>query len=274
MLKTIITGCGVGLLSVLTALPVDAQDGIVATLVLSDGQRPSGELLELDARGYTLRVSGKDQVYPVSRVAAIEYVAPALPAAVQARIDGGESLLVLRNGQVIPGRLVDIGGTNPKRLTVETPSGQRVFLSNTVGQIYLFPLKANAATAAAAQVQPPAGAIIVPGNQAWTNTGITVMRRENIAFTGTGDIMIAATASSGVGGSPAVTSPNSRYPVQRAPVGALIGRVGTNGTPFEIGTNTAPVMMPLAGVLFLGINDDNFDDNTGSYTVNVKRAGF
>jgi hypothetical protein len=272
MLKTILTRCGVALLSVLAVLTVNAQDGIVATLVLSDGQRPSGELLELDARGYTLRVGGKDQVYAANRVAAIEYVAPALPAAVQARVDGGESLVVLRNGQVIAGRLVDIGGTNPKRLTVDTSSGQRVFLSNTVGQIYLFPLKA-AAPGQAQAAAPPPGAIIVQGNQPWTNTGITVMRREQIAFTGTGDVMIAATASSGVGGSPAVTSSTSRYPVSRAPVGALIGRVG-DGPPFEIGANTAPIMMPLAGVLFLGINDDNFDDNTGSYTVTVKRAGF
>jgi Ca2+-binding EF-hand superfamily protein len=159
----------VGLLSVLTALPVNAKEtatlvlsndvarinlsgqqgrgtpsGQIATLVLSSGERPSGDLVELDARGYTLRVNGQDRIFSANTVAAIEYVAPRLPAAVQSRVDAGESLIVMRTGQVIPGRLVDIGGNQPKRLTLDTPSGQRVFLSNTVAQIYLFPFNIGA----------------------------------------------------------------------------------------------------------------------------------
>jgi hypothetical protein len=98
-----------------------------------------------------------------------------------------------------------------------------------------------------------------------------VTKGERITFSGSGDIMVAANASSSVGGSPAATSPAVRYPVASSPVGALIARVG-NGTPFPIGPNTPqPVTMPATGQLFLGVNDDHFGDNSGTYAVTVTR---
>jgi len=82
--------------------------------------------------------------------------------------------------------------------------------------------------------------------------------------------MIAANASSGIGGNPAVTSPAIRYPVLNSPVGALIARVG-NRAPFAIGANTQPIAMPANGQLLLGVNDDYFSDNSGTYTVTLTR---
>src|SRR4029078_11848758 len=105
----------------------------------------------------------------------------------------------------------------------------------------------------------------------WTNTGIPVLRGQRISFTARGDIMISPTAASGPNGSPAVTSPNVRYPLQGVPAGALIGRVG-NGAPFAIGRNTQPITMPANGPLMLGINDDILNDNSGSYSVGLRRA--
>jgi hypothetical protein len=63
---------------------------------------------------------------------------PALPPEAQARIGAGQPLVVLRSGEIIDGRLSDIGGTRPLRLTIDTPSGQRDFTSNDVAQIYLY----------------------------------------------------------------------------------------------------------------------------------------
>jgi hypothetical protein len=82
--------------------------------------------------------------------------------------------------------------------------------------------------------------------------------------------MISPTASSGVGGSPAVTSSAVRYPVQGAPSGALIGRIG-NGTPFLIGANNAPMTVTGNGRLMLGINDDMLTDNSGQFYVTITR---
>jgi len=265
MMKKILASCGAGLLALLTALPVHAQEG--ATLVLRDGQRPSGELIDLNAGGFTLRINGQARQFPANEVAAVEFVVGAPAPATQARIDAGQPLVVLRSGEVLEGRLVDIGGTRPLRLTIETPGGRRDYTSNEVAQIYLY-VPTRAAAEGSAQ---PRGAILVRGDQPWTYSGLTVRKGERIAFSAGGDIMIAPNASSGIGGSPAVTSPRSRYPVSNSPVGALIARVG-NGAPFAIGANTQPIAMPADGQLQLGVNDDHFGDNSGTYTVTLTRV--
>jgi hypothetical protein len=248
---------------------------------LKNGERPSGELVDLGAGGFILRINGQDRQFPTGEVAAVEFVVGPLPTAAQQEVNQGRPIVLLRNGQVVEGRLVDIGGTHPLRLTVETSGGTRDFNSNEVSQLHLAPLNNRAMTTRGGGGQPqtpaapapvPAGAINVPANQVWTNTGIPVLRGERISFSARGDIMISPTASSGPNGSPAVTSRNVRYPLQNAYAGALIGRVG-NSAPFLIGTNTQPIVMPTNGPLMLGINDDVMTDNSGSYSVNISREG-
>jgi hypothetical protein len=269
MLNKIFAGCGVGLFALMTALTATAQE--VATLVLVDGQRPSGELIDLNGGGFTLRTNGTDRQFPANDVTAVEFMGGAPAPDVQSRIDAGQMLVVLRNGQIVEGRLVDIGGTRPLRLTIDTASGSRDYSSNDVAQIYLRGPRGVAAQATALAAAP-AGAILVPGNQAWTTSGLAVRKGDRIAFSATGDIMIAANASSGIGGSPAATSASIRYPVFNSPVGALIARVG-KGTPFIIGANTQAITMPINGQLMLGVNDDHFEDNSGTYTVMLTRLG-
>ena len=60
------------------------------------------------------------------------------------------------------------------------------------------------------------------------------------------------------------------YPVRSMPAGGLIGRVG-NGRPFPIGSTRMPIEMDASGRLFLGVNDDNFGDNGGSFEVRIFR---
>ena len=175
----------------------------------------------------------------------------------------------------LEGRLSDVGGTRPLRLTIDTPSGQRDISSNDVAQVHLArgaSAQAAAATAGQAQQAPAAGArtIQVPANQPWTDTGITVLRGESLQFQSSGDIMISPTVSSGLGGSP--VPPGGPLPVGSAGPGALIARVG-NGAPFLLSNNPSPVPMPAAGRLMLGINDNDHTDNSGAFTVSISRLG-
>jgi hypothetical protein len=59
-----------------------------------------------------------------------------------------------------------------------------------------------------------------------------------------------------------------RSPLPQNFAGALIARVG-NSAPFPIGNNTAPIVMPADGQLYLGINDDEVSDNRGEFIVRV-----
>lgn len=276
MLRKTLAGLGIGLFSLATALPISAQE--IATLALRNGERPSGELIDLGGSGFSLRINGQDRQFSTNEVAAVEFVVGPLPADAQARVNAGQPIVLLRSGQVIEGRLSDIGGTRPLRLTVDTPSGQRDFTSNDVAQLHLAPLNrpaaasGQAAQSGATSSAPAANAITVPANQPWTDAGISVGRNQRVQFAATGDIMISASASSGPGGSPAATVATIRYPVPNAPAGALIGRIGT-GAPFLIGTNSQPIQMPNTGRLLLGINDDHVADNSGHFSVTVTRLG-
>jgi hypothetical protein len=246
----------------------------IATLVLQNGERPSGELIDLNGSGFTLRIAGQERQFGRGDVKAVEFVGGAPAADAQARVNAGQPVVILRSGQVVEGQLNDIGGTRPLRLTFDTAGGPREFTSNDVAQIYLgggAPQPVGS-SGQAAPAPAPAGAINVPANQAWTNTGIIVARGERVQFAASGEIMIGNNQASGIGGAPAATVATSKYPVANAPAGSVIARVG-NGAPFHIGGNTQPIVMPSNGQLMLGVNDDHLADNTGNFSVVITRLG-
>ena len=281
MFRKTLTAFAIGLFSLATSLPVAAQE--TATLALKNGERPSGELIDMNAGGFFLRINGQDRQFPTSEVAAVEFVVGPLPTAAQQMVNQGRPVVLLRNGQVIEGRLTDVGGTRPLRLTVETASGSRDFTSNDVAQLHLAPLN-NAGPIlsrgrgqqtppeqpAPAPTPAPAGAIRVAANQQWTNTGIPVLRGERIQFTARGTITISRNLSATPDGNPTIPSSSPRFPLRGVGVGALIGRVG-NSAPFPIGSSTGPITMPTNGPLMLGINDDELSDNSGNFSVNISR---
>jgi hypothetical protein len=270
MLKKTLVFCGVTLFTLALSGIATAQEN--ATIVMRNGERQTGELVDLGGVGFTLRVGGQDRQIPVNDVRAVEFQPGAPTADVQAKINAGQSVVVLRSGEVIQGSLFDIGGTHPLRITIDTASGRRDLTSNDVAQIFYGGAGGSSAVATTGQAAQPgvnAGTSNGVSNQPCTNTNIRVSRGERLAFNGTGDINLREGASSGVGGSP--IQAGGRLPVPNAGVGALIGRVG-NGPAFVIGANTAPMAMPGNGVLMLGVNDDNYADNTGSYTVTITRV--
>ena len=268
MLKKPLIVCLLSLSSFLFAMPATAQES--ATLVLKSGERVGGELIDHNASGFIMRVNGQERRIGSNDVAVVEFTGGDPNADVLARLRSGQQIVVLRSGQAIEGRLTDVGGTHPLRISVDTASGSRDFNSNDVAQIFLAtPPGAAVGTAGAPVTLPAYAGVRVDANQAWVDTGINVNRGDRVAFSASGDIMVAPGASAGVAGTPALTSPG--YPVPTAMAGALIGKVG-NSAPFLIGSNTQPIVMPADGRLMLGVNDDGFGDNTGSFSVTVTPA--
>jgi hypothetical protein len=68
---------------------------------------------------------------------------------------------------------------------------------------------------------------------------------------------------------------DANYPLQSEGIGALIGKIryrdGRDSNYVFVGSRGTPTSEPNEyGRLFLGINDDNFRDNRGSYTVRIR----
>lgn len=272
-MKKLVVMSGLVLSGLAGGLLLHAQEP--STVVLKSGERISCELIDMNGSGFAVRVNGQDRNIGVGDVAAVEFAVGPISADAQNRINAGQPVVVMKNGQVLEGRLSDVGGTRPLRLTIDTPSGQRDLSSNDVAQIHLARgagAQPAVATSGQAQQAPAAGArtIQVPANQLWTDTGITVLRGESLQFQSSGDIMISPSVSSGLGGAPVPAG--GPLPVGSAGPGALIARVG-NGAPFLLSNNPAPVPMPAAGRLMLGVNDNDHTDNSGAFTVSISRLG-
>jgi hypothetical protein len=113
--------------------------------------------------------------------------------------------------------------------------------------------------------------------QAWTDTGLAVMPGQQLTITTTG------TMNYWTGGCPSTQNCNvspaglggcaspSDSPGPGLPCNSLIGRFGANGTPFEVGTSLQiTVPAGVSGELFLGVDDNNFGDNTGSWIATIQ----
>ena len=117
--------------------------------------------------------------------------------------------------------------------------------------------------------------VTVYANQSWTDTGIDVEPNTTYEITAEGTIDIGNRARSNPDGNRNANLTTSSYPMNDVGVGALIGKIryrdGRDSNYVLIGSRSAPTSEPNEyGRLFLGINDDFFRDNTGSYRVTIR----
>lgn len=248
-----------------------------ATLTLKSGERISGQLIDMGGVGFTIKVNNEDRRIPTGDVAIIDFTGGRMTTDDWNRVSSGATVTWLRNGQTVTGQLYDISGTTPLKITLKTDSGDRELSSSEIGRIVLARTDAAVAattgsTTTGSTASTAGGAIVVNGNQQWTQTGLMVRRGERLTFNTTGEIRLSS-AGDDVAAPAGATSGRkvAASPMPNAIAGALIGRIG-NGQPFGIG-NLTSVVMPATGMLFLGINDDHVADNTGEFRVEITRSG-
>jgi hypothetical protein len=249
------------------ALPAVAQER--ATVVLRSGERVNADLVDLGGVGFTVRENGQERRIPQNEVAVIVFQEVGrLPGDAQSMLDSGRQFVVLRNGQVVEGRLSDIGGTTPLRVTIDTPSGQRNFNSSEVAEVHMSKPGAGSGGAVATTGGDGVTTVTLQGNADWTPTNVTVRQGETLAFSTSGQIRFSPNPEDTAGAGGAGRQPKSASaPLPRAPKGALLGRID-NGPAFLIGDNRT-VRMPANGTLYLRSNDDMVSDNSGSLQVTI-----
>lgn len=261
----------------LVAIPSVSHAQERATLTLRSGETLRGELMDLSGVGFTVKVNGTERQIPAHDVAVIDFGAATMSDADWAKIPRGRQLVMLRNGENVFGQLVDIGGSAPLRMTIKTSSGDRDIPSNEIARVILarpsnLPGGSDSGNSSNSALAPATGSgIRVSPKQAWTATGISVKKDEVLSFNANGEIQLsgdsndAATPFGSKSGRKA-----TRSPLPNVLAGALIGRIGTTGQPFAIGSGVT-IKMPADGYLFLGVNDDGFEDNVGEFRVDIGR---
>jgi hypothetical protein len=264
-----------GALALGAVLAVPVYAAVDATFVLRSGERISGGLVDFSASGVTVRVGGATRSYRLGDLAVIDFTnASSYPSNEVNRVGGGAHALVLRNGQILTGRLSDVGGSNPLRISFVEGGATRDFNSNEVARIY-FAKPSNAGNGSGSGsgsggLQPGTGRIRVPGNSDWVSTGLYVRQGQQIEVHASGEVRLSSdpTDIAKPGG-----SVKGRYaataPIPSTLAGALIGRIG-NSSPFVLGDQST-FTAPASGLLFLRVNDDHLPDNAGEFGVDITR---
>jgi hypothetical protein len=135
-------------------------------------------------------------------------------------------------------------------------------------------------TAPAAPTQAPASAASrqtvqereVPANKEWTDSGIDLLAGDSLRIRADGTIHYTSTKTCGPNGGERDWKDMLRaLPVNDAGRGALVGLIGQAGvaTPFYIGAE-AEFKVEKSGRLFLGINDDAYDNNSGRFRARIE----
>jgi hypothetical protein len=101
----------------------------------------------------------------------------------------------------------------------------------------------------------------------WTDAGVNVRAGQTIYFESDGRVRWGSDRRDGPEGEN--NSPrNPNRPIPSRPAAALIGRIGDDA-PFFIGNDPNGIRVRSSGPLFLGINDDVLEDNSGAFRVKV-----
>lgn len=126
--------------------------------------------------------------------------------------------------------------------------------------------------------------VILPANKAFTDTGVDLNTDEPFRITASGEIEITGPSYMGRDGFDWRVGPMGSYRHRKtdhdkvfplpsadkgpAPGYCLIGKIGDDGTPFFVGKDHYSDAHT-AGRLYLGINDFDLTDNTGSFVANI-----
>lgn len=182
-------------------------------------------------------------------------------------------ILVLRDGRRVQGQLLSF--QNGVIQFQEGPFGGRLVRLNrdeVIGIEFGRVERVESAYPQAPQAGRPRGLrerqMIVVANAPWTDIGIDVAAGQNVYFEASGEIRWGPNRRARPAGEQ--NSPNNpARPMPNRPGAALIGRVGDSNDYFFVGDDRGAVRVRSSGRLFLGINDDNLQDNTGYFTVIV-----
>ncbi|MBX3288246.1 MAG: hypothetical protein KF855_02780 [Acidobacteria bacterium] len=102
----------------------------------------------------------------------------------------------------------------------------------------------------------------------WTNTGWVVRKGQRIRITGSGEISLGRGKMSGAAGLYDLDD-NDKL-LKAVPTGALIAVIGDDNNDFIYVGSSREFVAERDGALFLGINEGNLDDNSGTLDARIE----
>ena len=105
-------------------------------------------------------------------------------------------------------------------------------------------------------------------NNGWTNSGLVVRKGQRLRITSTGRVSLGGGRFSTPSGMPGLADSNKLMRTEAT--GALIAVIGDDNDDFLLIGTRRDFVAQRDGVLFLGVNEGNLNDNTGTYDVIIE----
>ncbi|MGQ9578664.1 MAG: hypothetical protein ACUVWQ_08575, partial [Candidatus Aminicenantales bacterium] len=166
-------------------------------------------------------------------------------------------------------------------------AGKLVFRKAAPSKVILFALFLFFRSPSLNLQEKPRLVIAVPAQVSWTDTGLEVEEGEELIFRASGTISLQVGNPDGFCDPDGLNFQTAQQPLPAERLGILIGRVtrllSTEVDPktkeeirheetkvFPIGKERR-VLMPLTGRLYLGVNENVVEDNSGEFLVVIQR---
>jgi hypothetical protein len=105
-------------------------------------------------------------------------------------------------------------------------------------------------------------------NNGWTNSGLVVRKGQRLRITASGRISLGRGRFATPGGVPSI--PDNDKLMRNEATGALIAVIGDDNDDFLLIGPRREFVAQRDGVLFLGVNEGDLSDNTGSYDIVIE----
>lgn len=126
----------------------------------------------------------------------------------------------------------------------------------------------NASTAKSKPISIPVNVLADNTSNGWTNTGWVVKKGQMIKISGSGRVSLGNGRFTDAGG--VASLPDANKLLRDKPTGGLLAVVGDDNNDFIFVGNSYEFTATRDGTLFLGVNEGNLNDNSGSFNVTVE----
>jgi len=239
------------------------------TIRLKDGSIIKGKIIGFNGGKFTVVISDetrqRQMSFTADEVESIVFDSDSAPLATNKttelankNVDSSKDTTVItvgqnntQNSQTIPPNPVPTGNTNQtERIPTDSPANS---------------------TAATAPIKPIVIEVKVLADNTsngWTNSGWVVRKGQRIKITGSGRVSLGSGRNSTAGG--IATLPDANKLKKDEPTGGLIAVIGDDNNDFIFIGESREFVATRDGALFLGVNEGNLDDNSGSFGAKIE----
>ena len=240
------------------------------TLRLKNGSIIKGRITSFSGGKFTIAVGegprSRQMSFDASEVESIQFDAPPVRPASDATSDRAASTSAKKDPEYIETSTQP--RSVPRVITTDTTlkTEPKTAPIKTIPQPP--PVKTSTTPSSTKPIEVAVKVFADNTSNGWTNSGWVIKKGQKIRIIGSGTISLGKGNSTGPSGSYDLTDETKL--LKSVPTGALIAVIGDDNNEFIYIGSERTFTAARDGALFLGVNEGNLDDNSGTFDVKIE----